>query len=797
MTTLALTVNGSSVSMDATDTIPLRMVPYSRSGIATLTLQRRAIALPAPDTWVGKSVSFAINGTTYFSGRIVDRHASFQNVGWCLDYQCEGLRGHGDRVPFTDSNTGKDVAAFNLMPDDPAYIPSRAGRNVGQILTLCLLMTQNAINLNAYGIGQYTGLPTTPALPSATVSDLALMTILPPRPVYVHGEKLLESVEAVLSECAPNHVLYVQGDGTLRFLDQRTFSTTNYEMGVDPIEAPPLSRSTSECFQRVMYRGQFVTQPIMVATLPIPGSGMSNGGLVEDFGHDGLSSAAAKAAWKPSDASSVGNAYADGTCTCPGTTSVTVTCSDATRAWISDYWDQTSTGASGVIQLTYPAAVDITQQVTRRVVANTALTAGGTSTLTLDLPLPSTNYSAWRIYGLKQGANVVWRKYGIVNTYIAAAMQNMFTYPVPYIASTGASASMTSFPVGTVLWSNTNPPTAPYNEFPLGFTADPVGATLLFTSPTYFLANNAPPHEVRALLAVATDPLTAVSPADGGSPVGPVYAGTSHTVDGLTDTLLITVPEWRDPGNLANMQAAAADRLDAVKDAVVEGSITYYGLVESVLTMGTAVTISGTEAGSTFTTGWETITSNVTYPGLPIVEVELEFPQDGGNLFVTRMYGSNRRSAFAAADFLRPDRTTVLVGGEFDGLNAASSAFAQRQVGDSMTGQSSQPSHHGYEGSDDPYADAESQYGDMMGGQEQGASEAYGGAEQGANEAWSGQSSDQSSQQPADDWGNDAQQAVDTASHAAASPGPTQAAPTPAPTAAPAPMEADDGTELD
>ena len=48
------------------------------------------------------------------------------------------------------------------------------------MITTVLFGNTNANALNAYGIGNYSGLPTTPALPSTTVADLAAMTMIPP-----------------------------------------------------------------------------------------------------------------------------------------------------------------------------------------------------------------------------------------------------------------------------------------------------------------------------------------------------------------------------------------------------------------------------------------------------------------------------------------------------------------------------------------------------------------------------------------------------------------------------------------
>src|SRR5205085_1226562 len=148
---------------------------------------------------------------------------------------------------------------------------------------------------------------------------------------------------------------------------------------------------------------------------------------------------------------------------------------------------------------------------------------------------------------------------------------------------------------------------------------------------------------VRVLAAVATGVNHATSPADVGGV--PQYAGTSHAVDGLANTLVVTVPAWRDPGSLAQMQAYAADLLDSVKDACVEGQIAHKGLFVPALTMGLAASV----AGAGFTTGWEGTSA-------AIVECTVRLP-DSGEDWITDMKVSTRRAHYQAGAFLKPART--------------------------------------------------------------------------------------------------------------------------------------------
>ena len=121
-----------------------------------------------------------MGGTLVFSGDTngyTDRYDD--DAGWVRAYSFLGLRNRADYIPVTDAVTLTDTAIFNLPGDDPDFIGSRAGLTVGQIVSEVLTMLENATELDGLGIGAYTSL-TPPTLPSATVSDLAALTVIPP-----------------------------------------------------------------------------------------------------------------------------------------------------------------------------------------------------------------------------------------------------------------------------------------------------------------------------------------------------------------------------------------------------------------------------------------------------------------------------------------------------------------------------------------------------------------------------------------------------------------------------------------
>jgi hypothetical protein len=640
------TVDGVAL-VPADDSLPVRF--SERFGtIPSLVIQRRGIALGAlPDVWLGKEVTWEHDGTTYFIGDVVSVAPSFTQIGWVLTYQCLGIRNRLDHFPHTDDATGTDTSGYNLTLEDPAYDATRAGRTVGEILLDVLTMPANASAIDGHGLGGYTSL-SPPTLPAATLADLAALTLIPPQPIYFTGERLGGGIDGFLQRWAPNSRFWPDRDGVFRILDLRTFSPQTLTMGTDPIEPSELTRDVSDCFQRVVVRGQ----PIAVMAI----LKLSLGQLIEVFTHDGyLTNAAAKAAWTPADFRRPGTAQDSGDCTCPSTTTVTVTSDDAAVFWSSNFWD--ASNRQGAVNLSSTSVVDYTQYWSARVVSNTALTAGGTSTLTLDSPLPHTSYDRYTLSGLASGGSVVWTQYEIANTDLWPRVAKQSTYPQPFI-NAGGGVTMISTALGCVLWSSSGSP--PYNSFPLAFTYNGNGR-VRFISPTYTVANNAPPSDVWVALPINTNPNEAAYPPDSG---GPVYGGTSHTVDGLDKTLTVDAPFWRDPGQLGQILAYATDLFDAVSDAVVEGSVVYYGFYEDALTFGLSLTIEGDDGDGTYDTPWDGL-------ALPVTQIDIEWPEGEGMEAKTTCRVSNRTSALPAQAFMHPEQSFLAIGGEegaFDAL---------------------------------------------------------------------------------------------------------------------------------
>ena len=653
-----ISINGTPINLALTTTSIDRCIPYVKGGIPELQFSRLLGPLTTlPDPWSGQPCTLTMGGTLVFAGDVqgyVDRW--MDGFGWLREYRALGLLNRAGYIPVTDSETLTDTSYWNLPGDDPLFLGSRAGLTIGAVVGKVLVMAQNAAALSAAGIGNYTTLGPPAVLPAVTLADLATLTVVPPWRSTICGERILATLEAYVTAAHPNHFLHVDPLGYIRFLDSRTFTGATITIGADPrVGMPMLTRDFSECYSRVQVRGNSLVRGWTLQTQPWPGSSAADGGLAEFFDHDGLSNAAAKAAWVPanwSQPNQYGAPFDTGTCTEPDTTHVVVTSANTAMTWATNQLAQgVGQQLCQIVLVSDTLAGTVTQQFQARVVANTALTAGGTSTLTLDIALPATTYGSYQLFGLARGANVVGRRYKVTNLAVANKMLNFFPYPFAYTNSQGSAASLTSTPVGTVMWSafGTSPP---YNTGYDGITLDPDNGLVYFDKPTQVVAGGLStptiwPANVQAFVPIAAGTLAAWAPSSS------TDAGTLHSVEGISRTKVISILEWKDYSNQVNMNTFASEVLDSVKDVVVEGTLPYLGLLTTYLAPGRAVSI----AGSGFITGWESL-------ALPVVSASIEFqPGPAGTSYVMNLSLSNRRGRFSSENFLRPNITGAAFGG--------------------------------------------------------------------------------------------------------------------------------------
>jgi hypothetical protein len=641
-----LVINGSTVDMVASNAQVDLLIPHTKGGIPELHFSRLLGPLTAlPDPWSGQACALTMGGSLVFAGDTVgycDRY--LDGTGWVREYRAMGLLNRAGYIPVTDATSLTDTCVFNLPGDDPAFVGSKAGRTVGQIVATVLTMLGNATALNAAGLGAYTSMGPPAVLPTATLTDLAALTVVPPWRVSISGERILQSLESFVTSVHPNHFLHVEPGGTIRFLDSRSFSVATLTIGGDPrLDMPSLTRDYSDSYSQVAIRGNTRVEGFTLQTLPFPGSADADGGLQEDFAWGVLSNAAAKSGWVPACWTTPlqhGSAAETGTCTCTDTTHVVLA---VTGTYTANYWDQTATGVLGWIVL-YADSLGglITQQAQARVIASTA-SSGGHITVTLDVALPSTAYGSYQLWGLAQGCAVVGRRYKVRNAAIAAALEQFFPYPVPWHNAAGTAAQMTTSPIAEIIYNGQSA-----TNF---LTLDPVNGLIYLARPAQTIFGSPQwPDNVRVFVPVATGTLAAYAPSIS------TFAGTLSTVEGIHRRKTITALDWRDYSNQASMDTFAAESLDSLKDVVVEGTVPYQGLLSAYLTPGKAVSIAGTSGASPYVTGWEAL-------ALPVVSAEIRFqPGPEGTSYQTILHLSNRRGRYAAENFLRPNITGMAIG---------------------------------------------------------------------------------------------------------------------------------------
>ena len=198
-----ITIGGSTVDQITDGIIPGDLRPWAKDGAGRFTFYFRGLTLHngRPDPYTGEYCVVAINGTTYFKGRVQGPLYHLDSLGWVKEYQCVGLRAECDYVSVTDAVTLTDTVEFNQLPSDPNYIASRAGRTVGQMVIDVLSGAQVMSDLNSFALGNYSTTGTGAAF-SVSISSGAVSS-----PVLI-------SAGTGYSSGSPPHVIFAGGGGT-------------------------------------------------------------------------------------------------------------------------------------------------------------------------------------------------------------------------------------------------------------------------------------------------------------------------------------------------------------------------------------------------------------------------------------------------------------------------------------------------------------------------------------------------------------------------------------------------------
>lgn len=594
-----LKIAGVEVDRPAARIVLDRLVLQVDSGFDSLEFSEVCTKLPGA-FGPRASCELIVDGVARFKGAIVGSYPSSIGRGPIqIGYKAMGLEWLANRVSVTAAD-GTGRLAYNLPPTDDDYVPIEAGLSVGAILTR--VFDLHASQLAAIGVASY------------DPADLAALVVVPPGPVYLTGG-LWNAVRALLRKWCNKFVAWIDpADGSIKIKSQLTDLTPlTLTLDSDPIVVDRLSRDHSECFTRVVYRGG---PDVQAAYLDFHDLGLAKGWsggdestyLETDF-------------TQPKDAADLGGV------TAVTSTTLTVQSDDAARTWGANYWS----GVVAEVCAYNPAATGLTFCESRRITACTALSAGGTSVLTVDVPFSNSGYTRYSIRGMYSAKSLVWRKVLINNAYVAQHLVKRFSHAVPWSPSDGQTVQTTD-PQAVVCWSSGC--AKPWNEFPLTFDVVPYDGTtngyLVFHAPLN-KPFGAAPCDVKVLVPYSRGALSATVPPSG-------FEGTAHSEDGVEQVLYVDDESWLDYRDATARTQLAREILDTVKNTVCEGSITYYGKLTAALTKGTAIGLA--RAGGT--TGYESMAAlarSVVLDWAPL--------SGGGSEWITRVGFSNRLKAFS------------------------------------------------------------------------------------------------------------------------------------------------------
>lgn len=594
-----------------------------------------------------KAVSYTdAGGVLRFTGDIVGVQPGWSDEGRTWGYRCLGLKYRANLLPVVGVD-GANTMAYNLRLTDEDYLASNADKSLGDILTAAF--AQHATALGAAGV----------ATDATTTSQLATLTIVPNDPVYIQGEQLIDAIEWTLGQHAPYARLLITPDGKVRFIDTTAGASHTLTLGVDPVDPPLFSRDWTSCGTRIVVRGKGMIYPALVSLLDLD--------LVPAW------TPAQQAAWKMADFEQPGDGYDYGTVTTTGgPTSITVGSHNGATTWAANFWSD----RQAWVYLEKTTGTGLTYKESRPVTACTALTAGGTSVLTLGLALDNSATTAWDKYtligkagDLSEGRNNVYRLFNVATpgNWIEKHLVKEFPQPVPFVGLNNASVQLISTPSCMVIYDGGN-------SVPATFRVIPSTGQILFDRP-YIESINQPQDlaaggaavkqadDLVVLLAYSRGALEAVYPPDVSGV--PAYAGTAYTSAGLQRTLYADVDSWVYQGNHDAMTALAAMLHKTRADTVVAGSVRYKGVYADVLDVGAGHKLSF--ASPCGATGDEAL-------DVPVraVTVRLNW-QGGGLLATTEMQVSSRRDPRTSEGMymhLSQFGTGVELGGSFVGAPA-------------------------------------------------------------------------------------------------------------------------------
>jgi hypothetical protein len=590
---------------------------------------------PQPVISGPRAVSLSVSGTTAFAGDIVSVSPAIDGAGrrtW--GYRCLGLEYRASWIPVT-ANDGTGMIRFNVDPSNAdAYVASMAGQSVGQILSYCLSLHSSA--LSAAGI-------TTDA---TTSSGLAALTLVPNEEVQVCGERLWPALQGVLRRWARNIRLVITGAGLVRVVDVTAGTAHTLTLGTDPIDPPLFSRNWTTSATRFVVRGGGVIEPGYVSYL--------KGTLTKAW------TTTEENSWTYANFTNPSGAMTDhgAVTSVTSATTVTIQSSDASRTWGVNYWN----GIQGWVYLTKSTGLGLQYQEARPITATSALTAGGTATITLGYALQNSASNAYDSYQIiaanptlsNGGLYDVWRLWNVNDPggLISGHLVPTFPVQVPFLGYDGLAATLTSAPMCQVV--------GPTNSASMPFVVMPNTGQILFTRPVLEAINSTgnlasgsytKPTDVYVLLAYSRGALTTTYPPDSGG--SPQYSGTAYSAAGLQRTAYQDAWSWRYGGNSSVVNGLAQMLQVSLKNTLTEGTVEYRGLYTATQdpTGGHLLNI----AGNGYTTGDESL-------NIPVRAYSVRYLTEGGGLnYRTTLRCSNRQDPRTGEGFYQ--HLSVLGGG--------------------------------------------------------------------------------------------------------------------------------------
>jgi hypothetical protein len=597
---------------------------------------------------------------TRFVGDLQRPQVAPSPMGPAWSYQATGLKRRADYVTLLASD-GSATASYNLSPDDPLALYFLQGLTVGQIVTDILQAVSNSAPLRAAGVGAYVlDIHGNWVLPALTVADLANLTIVPPSPVQLSGQGILNLLEQFIQNWMPPYCTYVEPDGMIRV--RSLFALPPHTLTVpgptviapDPVDMLQYDVDCTGCYTA----WEIVGLDIEPAYLSVVEGTLRTASTPTQYAN-----------WTSADFLQPRGSTDVGSVTGVTTTSCTVTSDQATVHWVANYWND----AGGYIYLEYLVGGLLAMRETRRVTSCSAMTAGGSATITWDTsqPLESATYTRYHLVGTNTPMAQVDRLFNVrepasgalgLDTFVGAHLYPRFPKGVAWgnITRSASAVGLIFYPAAKVLWSSTGQ--YPWFEEPVAVQLNPATGQIDLSQPAVFVSAGIAGqtqllqvgypanyfqglwYDVQVVVPYNRGGLSARWPASG-------YSGTAYTKYGIERVMVIPIDTFTFKGDVPSMQQLAAEHLATVQDAVVEGSC---------LLHFSASLEAGTLAWDPLTIGYSL---NIAMPSasqidgldLPIRSWTIEWHNDGPDISTIEFHFSNRHRPFEGdALYLHP-----------------------------------------------------------------------------------------------------------------------------------------------